>query len=68
MHKHFWDSIEVHIDSKRGVTINLSPVKHILVGHKNTDNFVPINVIILAVKTYIFPSSRLSKILNIMEL
>ena len=33
--------------------LNLGPLEHIL-GYQKTDNFLPINVIILAVKTYIF--------------
>ena len=63
----FWDRVKVWIETRTGVTLNLGPLEHIL-GYLKTDNFLPINVIILVVKTYIFSNSRMSKNLNIMEL
>ena len=63
----FWDRVKVWIQTRTGVTLNLGPLEHIL-GYLKTDNFLPINVIILAVKTYIFSNSRMSRNLNIMEL
>ena len=49
----FWDFVEVWIESKTGVILNLSLLQHIL-GYQNTGNFPPINVIILAVKASSF--------------
>ena len=63
----FWDRVKVWIETRTCVTLNLGPLEHIL-GYLKTDNFLPINVIILAVKTYIFSNSRMSRNLNIMEL
>ena len=63
----FWDRVKVWIESRTGITLNLGPLEHIL-GYQQTDNFLSINVIILAVKTYIFSNSRMSRNLNIMEL
>ena len=48
-----WDRVKVWIESRTGVILNLSPLEHIL-GYQKTDNFLPINVIILAVKTYVY--------------
>ena len=64
----FWDRVKVWIESRTDITLNLCPLEHILGYQKNSENFLPIHVIILAIKTYIFSNSRMSRNLNIMEL
>ena len=61
----FWDRVKAWIETRTGVALN--PLEHIL-GYQKTDNFLPINVIILAAKIYIFSNSRMSRNLNILEL
>ena len=63
----FWDRVKLWIESRTGITLNLGPLEHIL-GYQKNLNFLPINLIILAVKTYIFSNSRIFRNLNIMEL
>ena len=49
----FWESEECWIKNKTDDTLNLSSLERVL-EYENTDNFLPINVILLATKYFLF--------------
>ena len=54
--------------NKTGLSLDLDPVEYIL-GYLNTDtNSLPINILLVTAKYYIYSNSRLSKTLDISEL
>ena len=54
--------------NKTGLSLDLGPLEYIL-GYLNTDtNSLPINILLVATKYYIYSNSRLSKTLYIPEL
>ena len=64
----FWKNVRVWVKNKTGLSLDLGRLEYIL-GYLNTDtNSLPINILLVATKYYIYSNSRLSKTLYIPEL
>ena len=63
----FWNQIEVWIQTKLNINLQLNPLK-IIMGHLNTDNnAIPMNTIILVAKKYIFTTALLKNQISIIS-
>ena len=60
-------NVRVWVKNKTGLSLDLGLVEYIL-GYLNTDtNSLPVNILIVTAKYYIYSNSRLSKTLDILE-
>ena len=63
-----WRQVKDWLHTKLGITLPLDPIT-IILGYLNKDtNYIPINVIILVTKSYIFLNSQKKRILHITSL